>query len=132
MALYTPKQAATRLGISGTSLRTYTDKYARHLSTEATATPRRFTADDLRALTFVVVSTGQGKTHDQILAGWDEDYPNFTWADEDEEEPDDAESTALVPAAQLQAARALMLDAQRREQEVRERAEVRDASYKSR
>ncbi len=125
-SLYTPKQVALRLGISVTTVRAYTDRYARHLSTEATATPRRLTPDDLRVLAFVIVRAGQGKTHEQILAGWDDDYPNFTWADEDEEDAESAESTALVPAAQLQAARALMLDAQRREQEVSERAEARE------
>jgi septal ring factor EnvC (AmiA/AmiB activator) len=67
----------------------------------------------------VVASTREGKTHDQVLAAWDEEYPTFEW--EATEQPTEGASTALVSVAALQAAQALMMDAQRREQEARER-----------
>jgi DNA-binding transcriptional MerR regulator len=119
--LYTPKRATDILGISPSALRIYTDRYKTKLSTEATSTPRKFTEMDLRTLAFVVASTKEGKTHEQVLAAWKE-FDSFEW--EPPEAPVDAAgdtSTALVPIAQLQAAQALMLDAQRREQEAIER-----------
>jgi DNA-binding transcriptional MerR regulator len=122
--LYSPKRATDILGISPSALRIYTDRYKSKLSTEATSTPRKFTEMDLRTLAFVVASTKEGKTHEQVLAAWEE-FDNFEW--EPPEVPIDAAgdaSTALVPVAQLQAAQALMLDAQRREQEAIVRAEA--------
>lgn len=125
--LYTPKRICDTLGISQSALRIYVDKYARHLSTEATTTPRKFTEADLRALAFVVASTREGKTHDQILAGWAEEYAVFEWdGPQPPTEPTQGESTALVPVAALQAAQALMLDAQRREEAAREEARERE------
>lgn len=129
-ALYTPKRICDQLGISQSALRIYCDKYARHLSTEATTTPRKFTEGDLHALAFVVASTREGKTHDQVLASWDQEYPQFEW--EATEQPTDptgataGDSTALVPMAALQAAQALMLDAQRREEQARTEAQERE------
>lgn len=125
--LLTPKRVCDALGISQSALRIYVDKYARYLSTEATTTPRKFTEADLHALAFVVASTKDGKTHDQILAVWDEEYPAFEW--EGPQSPTEAtgdDSTALVPMAALQAAQALMLDAKRREEEAREQAVQRE------
>lgn len=128
--LYSPKRICDTLGISQSALRIYCDKYARHLSTEATTTPRKFTEADLHALAFVVASTKEGKTHDQILATWDEEYPHFEW--EPTVQPTDptggaqGDSTALVPLAALQAAQALMIDAQRREEAAREEAKERE------
>lgn len=125
--LYTPKRVCDTLGISQSALRGYVAKYKRHLSTEATTTPRKFTEADLHALAFVVASTKDGKTHDQVLVGWDEEYPSFEWeATGQPTDPTEGDSTALVPAAALQAAHALMLDAQRREEEAREEARERE------
>lgn len=125
--LYTPKRVCDHLGISASALRIYVDKYARKLSTEATTTPRKFTEADLHALAFVVASTKDGKTHDQVLATWEQEYPLFEW--EATEQPTGAtedDSTALVPMSALKAAQALMLDAQRREEETREEARERE------
>ena len=125
--LYTPKRICEQLGISQSALRIYADKYARKLSTEATTTPRKFTEADLHALAFVVRSTRDGKTHDQVLATWDEAYPLFEWEPTVQPTgPTEGESTALVPVAALQAAQALMLDAQRREELAREEARERE------
>lgn len=125
--LYTPKRVCDLLGISQSALRIYVERYARHLSTEATTTPRKFTEADLHALAFVVASTREGKTHDQVLATWDEMYPAFEWeATGQPTDPTGGDSTALVPMAALQAAQALMLDAQRREEVAREEARERE------
>jgi len=129
--LYTPKRVTALLGISASALRIYVDKYAEHLSTEATTTPRKFTEADLNALAFVVASTKEGKTHGEILAGWDEEYALFEWAPrgfppQTPTEATGGEATALVPMAALQAAQALMLDAKRREEEAREQAIARE------
>lgn len=121
--LYTPKQAAALLGISVSAVRLYTNTYRKHLSTEATGNPRRLTETDLRLLAYVVSKTSTGQPHERILAHLETDegkqeYDDFDWeAPDAEQEP----STALVPAAALQAAQALMLDAQRREQDALQR-----------
>jgi DNA-binding transcriptional MerR regulator len=125
--LYTPKRVTDILGISQSALRIYTDRYAVHLSTEATSIPRKFTEADLRTLGFVVASTKEGKTHEQVLATWGEEFDSFEWEPpESTTEAAGEASTALVPVAALQAAQALMLDAQRREQETREQALQRE------
>lgn len=124
--LYSPKRVTDLLGISASALRIYVDKYARRLSTEATTTPRKFTEADLHALAFVVAGTREGKTHDQILATWEEAYAAFEWDLPEEDGIAGETTTALVPVAALQAAQALMLDAQRREQKAHELAESRE------
>ncbi len=116
--LYTPKAAAELLGISVSAVRLYTNTYTKHLSTEATGSPRRLTAGDLRFIAYVVSKTSTGQPHERVLAHLateegKEEFDAFEW---DAPEGEQA-NTALVPAAALQAAQALMLDAQRREQE---------------
>ena len=121
--LYTPKQAAALLGISVSAVRLYTNTYARYLSTEATGNPRRLTEEDLRRIAYVASKTSTGQPHERVLShlATDEgqqEYEAFEW-----EAPGAAQeaNTALVPLGALQAAQALMLDAQRREEEARER-----------
>ena len=121
--LYTPKQASTLLGISVSAVRLYTNTYARHLSTEATGSPRRLTDADLRTIAYIVSKTSTGQPHERVLAHLateegQRDYEAFEW-ESTEGEPE--ANTALVPVAALQAAQALMLDAQRREEESRDR-----------
>ncbi len=124
--LYTPKRVTDILEISPSALRIYVEKYKTKLSTEATSTPRKFTEMDLRTLAFVVASTKEGKTHEQVLLAWEE-FDSFEWEPpETTAEPTGDTSTALVPMAALQAAQALMIDAQRREQEAREQAQQRE------
>lgn len=125
-AQYTPKAAAAMLGISPAAIRKYADTYTRHLSTEATTTPRTFTRDDVRLFAYIAHATTLGQTHDAVLAALaagGADYAAFAWA-----APDDADQegqpapAALVPAAQLQAVRLLLDDAQRRERDAQARA----------
>lgn len=125
--LFSPKRVCDTLGISQSALRIYVDKYARKLSTEATTTPRKFTEADLHALAFVVASTREGRTHEQVLASWEETYPTFEWEPTVQAtDPTEGDRTALVPVSALKAAQALMLDAQRREEETREEARERE------
>jgi DNA-binding transcriptional MerR regulator len=125
MPLYSPRQAAIALGISPSAIRNYTNTYSRHLSTEATSNPRRLTESDLRVIGYVVSKTATGLSHDRVLAllateAGQQELAEYAWeVPEDEAEPEP--STALVPLAQLQAAQALMLDAQRREHDALQR-----------
>lgn len=133
---YSTKEAADLIGCSPQILRTYTDRYARYFSTEATPEPgnvRRFTWSDLQVIAFIYTKTsksGENLTHERVqellTAG---DLDSFEWqpdalsaAQSASESATDA-STALVPLAQVQAVQALLTDAQRREREAAERAE---------
>lgn len=127
--LYTPKQARDILGVSPSALRTHSTTYARYLSTEATGNPRNFTDADLRVLAFVVNNTGMGKQHKDILQMLADDAPEFAafdWHAPASVDAGEPMQTALVPAERLQAAQALMVDAQRREQEARAQLEARE------
>ena len=125
---YTPKQASDLTGASRQILRTYTQRYARYLSTDATPEPgyeRRFTPADLKVLAFVYQRTAAGEKHERILerlaAG---ELEQFAWqAPEAPPAPAQAAESAasdtssmLIPYERLQAAHALMQDAQRREE----------------
>ena len=131
--LFSVKAAAAITGVSPQSIRSYTGTYARYLSTEATPAQgkeRKFTRDDLRLIKFVYQAIGRGNvTHEQVQQQLEQgDLDSFDW------EPQDAPSTAsdppqdagsyLVPVAQLQAAQALMLDAQAREQQAIQREQA--------
>ena len=127
-ASYTPKATADITGASRQVLRVYTQRYARYLSTDATPAPgleRRFTEADLKVIAFVYQRTAAGETHEQVAerlaAG---ELEQFAW--QAPETPPDATTAAesasgatgsmLIPLERLQAAHALMQDAQRREQ----------------
>lgn len=120
---YTTKVASELTGASRQVIRTYTQRYARYLSTEATPQPgmdRRFTADDLKLLAFVFQRTSAGETHDQVLERLQSgELEQFAWLPpEPAPEPqsaDESASSALVPLERLHAAHALLQDAQRRE-----------------
>lgn len=127
---YTTKQAAEITGASRQALRAYTRRYARYFSTEATpeqGQDRRYTRDDLRLVAYIYSQTSAGASHDQVndrLAAGALDA--FEWhppesGEEIDPAPDD--NTALVPVAQLQAAHALLQDAQRREAAAADRAD---------
>lgn len=124
--LYTPMQAAALLGISVSAVRLYTNTYARFMSIEATGNPRRLTEEDLRRIAFIVSMTSTGQGHERVLSHLDTDkgkqeYDAFEWESPDSEQE---ANTALVPVAAIQAAQALMLDAQRREQEAIQREQT--------
>lgn len=127
---YTTKEAAEITGASRQIIRTYTETYRRYFSAEgapAQGMPRRFTRDDLRLIKYVHQSTALGllrnEVSERLAAG---EFANFDWeppaisARSDYSErlaAESDESTALVPLERLQAAQALMQDAQRRESE---------------
>ena len=124
---YNTKATSALTGASRPVIRTYTQRYARYLSTEATpeaGTERRFTAADLKVIAFVYQRTAAGATHEQVLerlaAG---DLDQFAWQPAEPESAAqggpaaESASSALVPIERLQAAHALLQDAQRREAE---------------
>ena len=126
-AQYTPTAAARLLGISTGAIRKYSDLYGRFLSTEASTPPRTFTRDDVRLFAYIAHATTLGQTHDAVLAALaagGADYAAFAWAAADDADQDSQPApAALVPAAQLHAARLLLEESQRREREAQERAE---------
>lgn len=133
---FTTKQAAELTGASRQIIRTYTNTYQRYFSTEGApeqpGQPRRFTADDLKLIRYVYTSTAEQKlTHEQVLerlaAG---ELDRFDW--QPLESPGSGESrdmgaeqsaNALVPIERLQAAQALIQEAQRREAEAAQKAQ---------
>jgi len=125
-AQYTPTAVARLLGISPAAVRKYADLYGRFLSTEASTPPRTFTRDDARVFAYVARATSRGQTHDAILADLADGaaYAAFVWTAPDDADQDSQPApAALVPAAQLHAARLLLEESQRREREAQERAE---------
>ena len=126
---YSTKEASEITGASRQIIRTYTGTYAQYFSTEGAPTqpgqPRNFTRDDLRLIHFIYVMTKErGQNHSQVQARIDAgELADFDWEPPDDEEGGDP-GTALVSVAQLQAARLLLEDAQRREQEATARAEA--------
>lgn len=128
-ATYSTKEASDITGASTPAIRTYTTTYARYFSTEATpepGMPRRFTTADLKLIAFVYhlgerESATKEKVLERLAAG---DLDQFTWQPPVEPESAaqgaaaaESASSALVPIERLQAAHALMADAQRREAE---------------
>jgi DNA-binding transcriptional MerR regulator len=110
-SLYSTKQAAALTGVSRQALRTYTARYSRYLSTEATPAAgvvRQFTEADLRVLAFVYQQTKEGYSHDQVLAMLAAgDLEGWSWTpkqtlDGEEEDFEDTQ-TAIVLHSQLQA-----------------------------
>jgi DNA-binding transcriptional MerR regulator len=133
---YSTKEASEITGASRQIIRTYTGTYARKFSTEGApeqaGQPRSFTRDDLRLIRFIYVMTKErGQNHNQVMERIERgELDEFDW-----EPPDDVEGpqgthadpgTVMVPMAQLQAARLLLEDAQRREQELQQRVDQRD------
>ncbi len=127
---YSTKEAADLTGASRQIIRTYTNTYQRHFSTEGAPAqpgqPRRFTAGDLKLIRFIYTCTaGEKLTHEQVQDRLAEGHleqfawqpPDATGSAETGEKPAEIPSTALVPVERLQAAQALLLDAQRRESE---------------
>ena len=124
MPYYTTSQASEITGASIQIIRAYTKLYARYFSTEATHEPgqaRRFTAADLRLIKFAHQLSRQNITREQVaerLAAGELD--RFDWQppepESEPEQPSSEPSTALVPLERLQAAQALLRDAQSREQ----------------
>jgi DNA-binding transcriptional MerR regulator len=131
--LYSTKEASALAGASRQIIRTYTDRYKEHFSREVQAQPgqpRRFTADDLKLIAYIYQQTSQqSQTHEQIQAALAAGaLEQFDWQPPEAQESVGSSevppSTALVPVERLQAAQALMLDAQRREEEAREQAKA--------
>ena len=133
---FSTKEASDLTGASKQIIRVYTARYARYLSTEGTPDPgkaRRFTEGDLKLLAYVYQQTSTGNmTHEQVLESLAQGaLDRFEWAIPNQgesatEATESAQSApnALIPIERFQAAQALLMDAQRREQEAREQAQL--------
>lgn len=138
--LYTPKDVRDILKVSASAVRNYVDHYAAHLSETAQRTPRQFTEEDLRLFAYVRYKTTppQQATHEVILAEIAAGaLDDFDWEPPTPEQQayDDAvqaESAALVPAAQVRALMAMLEDSRRREQAAIERAQEKEAELQER
>lgn len=129
---YLPKDAQALIGISASTLRNYTRDFERWLTTEATTTPRRFTAADLKLFAFVRYRTAEkletiGKVQAALDAG---ELEAFDWQapamPTTPAEATETEAGALVPLESLRLHQALLVDAQRREEQASaEAAELR-------
>ena len=133
---YSPKDVRTITGASESAVRNYCRDYERWLSTDATSIPRRFSAEDVKLIAFVIDCTKkQNKRHDEVLialqAGeldafaW-EAPPQPTVSPETAQAPQVDASTAMVPYAHLRAAELLMAKAEQREQALAERERERE------
>ena len=133
---FSTKEASDLTGASKQIIRVYTARYARYLSTEGTPDPgkaRRFTEGDLKLLAYVYQQTSTGNmTHEQVLDSLAQGaLDRFDWAiptqgESATEATESAQSApnALIPIERFQAAQALLMDAQRREQEARDQAQA--------
>ena len=118
--LYTVSQAAQLTGIAKPTVRGYTNRYQRFLSTEATpeqGAERAFTESDLKVLAYIYTQTKAGRTHDQVAEALQAGaLDSFDWqpAEQptDTPEPPESAGEALVPVSRLQAAEYLVRDAQ--------------------
>lgn len=131
--LYSTKEASALAGASRQIIRTYTDRYKEYFSPEVQAQPgqpRRFTAADLKLIHFIYTSTAEQKlTHEQVQTALSAGaLEQFAWqppeTPENADQSETSTNTALVPISALQAAQALMQDAQRREEEAREQTQA--------
>lgn len=134
MDVFSVKDASELTGISRPSLRVYTTKYARWLSTEATPArgqARTFTAADLRTLRYVYEQTQAGATHDQVMARLDAgELESYAWHVPAQEEPQDSEPTGVMAPDQVailqgmfEELRAQLAQAAQRETQLRERVD---------
>ena len=130
--LFTVKQASEAMGVSRQSIRSYTKAYARFFSTEATPDQggeRKFTRDDLKLIAYISTCTAMRETHEDIVKSLERGDLALFRATVPDAPPMPTETSTtssesnmpLVPMAQLQAAQALILDAQAREKEAKDR-----------
>lgn len=129
---YLPKDAQALVGVSASTLRNYTRDFERWLTTEATTTPRRFSADDLKLFAFIRYRTAEKlDTIEKVQAALDAgELDAFDWqppamATTATEGVEDT-GGALVPLESLRLAQSLLVEAQRREADAAgENAELR-------
>ena len=103
--MFSTKEIADALGVSGQSIRTYTGEFADYLSDDATPPPggrRRFTDDDLRTLRAAKSLLDRGLTYDGVRGRLAQGVHTVeTEEPEPREEPETA--APLVPMGEAQA-----------------------------
>ena len=105
--MFSTKEIADALGVSGQTIRTYTQEFAEHLSDDATPPPggrRRFTDDDLRTLRAAKSLLDCGLTY-EVVRGRLAQGVHTVEVEEPEptEEPEPEPAGQIVPASQVQA-----------------------------
>ncbi len=132
---YFPKDALTIIGVSASTLRNYTKDFERWLTTEATTTPRKFTAADMRLFAFIRFRTSEKLERlETVQAALDAGALDaFDWQPPPPPQrptmataAQDSEAGVLVPLESLRLHQALLSESQRREEQAStEAAELR-------
>ena len=60
MIFYPPRHLTTELGVSGTTIRRWSEVFARHLSPSATTAPRRYTEEDCAVIRRIAALSDSG------------------------------------------------------------------------
>ena len=94
MILYPPRHLAVQFSVSGTTIRRWSEVFARHLSPSATAAPRRYTERDVAVMARIKRLSDSGMREKEIdaLLGQSEPLPPT----EPPTEPQEAPTTALT------------------------------------
>ena len=93
MPQYPPRHISTSLNVSDSTVRRWSDVFARHLSPSATTAPRRYTTADVAVMTRIKTLSESGMRITEIDAMLDQSEP--LPPTEPPTEPQDAPTTAL-------------------------------------
>lgn len=94
MTQYPPRHIHTTLHVSDSTVRRWSEVYARHLSPSATAAPRRYTEQDVAVMARIKALSDSGMRIAEIDALLDQPEP--VPPTEPPTEPQDAPTTALT------------------------------------
>lgn len=75
MIFYPPRHLTTELGVSGTTIRRWSEVFARHLSPSATTAPRRYTEQDVAVMRRIAALSDSGMRIAEIDAILDQAEP---------------------------------------------------------
>ena len=93
MPQYPPRHISTSLNVSDSTVRRWSEVFARHLSPSATTAPRRYTTADVAVMTRIKALSESGMRITEIDAMLDQSEP--LPPTEPPTEPQDAPTTAL-------------------------------------
>ena len=94
MILYPPRHIAVQFSVSGTTVRRWSDVFARHLSPSATTAPRRYTEQDIAVMARIKRLSDSGMRIEEIDALLDQPEPLLPT--EAPIEPQEPPTTALT------------------------------------
>ena len=99
MTQYPPRHISTTLNVSDSTVRRWSDVFARHLSPSATTAPRRYTTADVAVMTRIKTLSESGMRITEIDAMLDQAEP--LPPTEPPTEPQEAPTTALTTVTAL-------------------------------